>query len=727
MNIFKIYCREALSSAVRTRAMHISLIVGVILNFINQGWEALHGDFSHLGFTKIGLTFLVPYLVSTYSSTKSRLSFKVNEVSVLDAVLQCKSCNKTKLYINKGEIVPPCNACGHKKTKWQIVEFGVNQNREFEDDHESMSLFAQMNPAPVLRFGADGIITGHNIAAQNAFEDHLLRGKNIHVFVTEMNEISLKSFIHKGEITIIQTKNKRGKVYRFELRGLPQYGIVQMYGADVSEVVNAKHESVKFFTGIEQSSNSVMITNLKGEIEYVNEAFEHISGYRKEEVKGLNPRFLKTENASAEVYKNLWETILSGKVWHGQMLNKRKDGSQYWEESTISPVFAESGEIDNFIAIKEDITEKKKLAEEMERMALFAELNPEPVFRFDETGYVLQSNKAANNAFKMDDIVGENIGKILPEIEELNYGEFIVKEQLEIVEATIYNRIFRFILRGLADNKVVQTYGSDITERKLAEEKIRKQKASIDSSIQYASRIQNAVLPSQTSLSTCFADSFIFFKPRDVVSGDFYWIKSFEEKTIIVAADCTGHGVPGAFMSMLGIALLNEIVNRNAVLEAGQILTLLRENLKTTLAQNNSSNAAKDGMDMALCIVNHRNNHMQYAGAYNSIYLIRNSELIEYKADKMPIGAHIKENPYFTNSDIQLNTNDSVYMLSDGYPDQFGGVYNMKFGKKAFKKNILEHTHLPMSQQKEILEKTFNDWKGDFEQIDDVLVMAFKV
>lgn len=727
MKIFSIYCRVALSKAVVKRALQVSLIVGAILNLINQGWAITHADFTHINYIKMGLTFLVPYLVSTYSSAKARLTFKVNEVSSMDAVLQCKSCNKTQIYVNKGEVVPPCRTCGHEKTKWKIIEPGHNQYKQIDDEHESMALFARMNPAPVLRFDASGNIQKSNTAAHNAFENNQLEGANINLYVPDIKDIDLKTFIQNGDITNLQAENKHGLRFRFELRGLPQYGVVQMYGADITEIIAARQEANKFLTGLEQTSNSIMITDTKGNIEYVNKAFEQISGYKKSEVLGKNPRILKTGHTSQEEYKNLWATIASGKVWQGELLNRRKDGSTYWEESTISPVINEYGKIDTYIAIKEDVTEKRQIKQNLESMALFARLNPEPVFRFDGKGIILRANPAANLAFEMDNIEGQNIDDLLPEIHKFNCEKFISEERIEIMEATVHDRIYRFILRGLPEIGVVQTYGSDITKRKHAEEKVKKQKQSIDSSIQYASRIQNAILPSQKIFADRFPDSFILYKPRDVVSGDFYWLKDYRDKTIVVASDCTGHGVPGAFMSMLGVALLNEIINADPDTEAGIILDQLRYNLKATLSQNDKENQAKDGMDMSLCIVNHKENTMQFAGAYNSIYMIRDGELIEHKADKMPIGSHIKEKPHFTTQNITLQKKDAIYMLSDGYPDQFGGPNSMKINKKGFKEIISANVDQPMLEQKAILDQHFTDWKGNMDQVDDVLVMGFRI
>jgi len=245
----------------------------------------------------------------------------------------------------------------------------------------------------------------------------------------------------------------------------------------------------------------------------------------------------------------------------------------------------------------------------------------------------------------------------------------------------------------------------------------------ITDSIRYAKRIQAAVMPQREMFVEMVPDYFIYFKPRDIVSGDFYWMKKLNKHIVVAAADCTGHGVPGAFMSLLGIAFLNEIVNESLT-DAAKILDVLRIRIIEALHQTWKDDEAKDGMDIALSIINIETKELQYAGAYNPLYLFRNGELTEKKADKMPIGIHIKEPVSFNNQTIQLQENDSIYMFSDGYIDQFGGENGSKYKSRQFKELLHSIQGKPMKEQKEIIDNTHNNWKGDQKQLDDILIIG---
>jgi serine phosphatase RsbU (regulator of sigma subunit) len=197
--------------------------------------------------------------------------------------------------------------------------------------------------------------------------------------------------------------------------------------------------------------------------------------------------------------------------------------------------------------------------------------------------------------------------------------------------------------------------------------------------------------------------------------------------TVVVAADCTGHGVPGAFMSMLGISFMNEIVIKSDMTQPSEILDKLRENVVNSLHQTGVEGEAQDGMDLSLCLINNDKTKLQYAGAYNPLYLVRNGELTEFKPDKMPIGIYKDKKDPFTNHEIDIRNGDALYMLTDGFVDQFGGPGAKKFMTKRFKDLLLEIYKKPMKEQKEILTNLLEEWKGNIDQIDDILVMGFRI
>ncbi len=270
------------------------------------------------------------------------------------------------------------------------------------------------------------------------------------------------------------------------------------------------------------------------------------------------------------------------------------------------------------------------------------------------------------------------------------------------------------------------------TQKFIIEEK---QKEILDS-IHYAKRIQQAMLTSEEYITKHFClnvqtgvkerDYFIFYQPKDIVSGDFYWAAFHHQKFYIAAADCTGHGVPGAFMSLLNISFLNENVIERNFKEPATILNEQRKEIIKALNPTGNENS-KDGMDCVLCAFDLQNNMLQVALANNPLWIIRNNELIEIKGDKMPVGKYEDGNKDFTNHTFNLQKGDVVYLFTDGYADQFGGEKGKKFKYKHLKDVLLANVHKQMHEQKEVLAKTINDWKSDLEQVDDILIIGIKI
>ncbi len=279
---------------------------------------------------------------------------------------------------------------------------------------------------------------------------------------------------------------------------------------------------------------------------------------------------------------------------------------------------------------------------------------------------------------------------------------------------------------------------------------ITHQKLAITDSIEYAKRIQNAVLPKNETLSRILNDYFILFKPKDVVSGDFYWVKEVNDLKVMLVADCTGHGVPGGFMSMLGIAFLNEIIKKPEVITSAHLLNELRDYVIEALKQKGDIGDQADGMDIAVCVIHKNKNILQYSGANNSIYIVsdRNvmadnkgvkliefhpkdevnskNKLFECKPDKMPI-AHFVKMHSFTSFDLSLSKGDTVYLFSDGYPDQFGGAKGKKYNYKRFKTLLLKISNKPMQEQCKALDEDLKQWKGKLFQVDDITVLGYRL
>ena len=259
-------------------------------------------------------------------------------------------------------------------------------------------------------------------------------------------------------------------------------------------------------------------------------------------------------------------------------------------------------------------------------------------------------------------------------------------------------------------------------------EEIEEQKKSIMDSIHYARRIQNAILPSFNMINQHLRNYFILYLPKDIVSGDFYWVCETDGLLMVAAVDCTGHGVPGAFMSIVGFNQLNQVVSVNKARSASAIMNELNKGVITTLNENNTSGSIKDGMDMALCVLNLEARKAEFAGANNPLYLIREGNLIKYKGDRFPIGAFEGSEPQlFRNHEIDLLSGDSLYLFSDGYADQFGGPENKKFMYKRFEDLLIEINGKPMETQKDILFTRLNEWKGKNEQVDDILVIGIRI
>ncbi len=511
-----------------------------------------------------------------------------------------------------------------------------------------------------------------------------------------------------------------------------------------------------------ETSNAVSIINPDGTFEWINEGFRKVYGYNIDdlinEYGGLVIKFNPLlKNAITEVIDRKTSVTTESLIY-------KKNGKPIWVQSTITPIF-HNGDLQKIIIIDSDITRIKEAEAEIRRkndqimqqareleqknfelakLSIVAENTDNGVIIADHTGKIEWVNAGLERMLDMSfeefkqyygdniifaDLDGQTLGYIEQALKKGESAEYTFK----LTTPSGKLLWLRSTLTPMFDDNgyllKLFSINADITELKLAQEKIEKQNRDIRKSIQYAQRIQQAALPPQDYIASLLPEYFILYLPKDIVSGDFYWMTKVRDKILFTAADCTGHGVPGAFMSMLGIAFLNEIVGKIEYdqLQPNLILNILREYVIRFLKQEEKTGSSKDGMDMALCMLDTSTNELHFAGANNPAWIVRDNQLIELKGDDMPIGIYYNAKESFTNQVISYQQGDIVYLFSDGYADQFGGPRGKKFMVKRFRKLILEISSEDMEQQKALLLQTFRDWKGNRRQLDDILVMGVKL
>jgi len=457
-----------------------------------------------------------------------------------------------------------------------------------------------------------------------------------------------------------------------------------------NEVIEDYNAELKKLTVIaRETDNAIAILDVEGNIEWLNEGYTRLYGYTLQELTNEKGSNIMDISGNQHIYDILNRCITEKKSIIYQSLNISKTGEHLWTQTTLTPLLDEKGKVNNIVAIDSDVSKLKEAENEIRKQK-----------------------------------------------EE-------IENQRDEIEAQ----------RDIATQQA---------------DKIGRQNKSITDSIMYASRIQGALLPSLDNVRKIFPRSFVIFRPRDIVSGDFFWLKKKLNKIILAAADCTGHGVPGGFMSMLGISMLSEIINKSMesitgieALDPAEVLNLLRENIVKTLHQKGRVGETADGMDIALCIFDTEKSIVEFAGANNSLFIFRKLEngeipeeiipsdenekpkmkqfvndaqthvLFEYLADKMPIGIQgdMKRSllTEFGKHTIPYKKGDSFYIFSDGYADQIGEESGRKFLIKHFRKLLFDVQDLSLDEQGRILEKTHIKFKGNADQVDDVLVIGVKM
>lgn len=494
---------------------------------------------------------------------------------------------------------------------------------------------------------------------------------------------------------------------------------------------------------LENASEVITIYEEDHSIRYISPSVETILGYGQKELIGTNdldhvhPDYRTSFN---ELFKRMEENP-DEKVTI-QYEYKTKDGNYIWIESTGTNCMSNPA-IHGYILNSLDITERRRAEQEQRmrsKMQALSENSPDLITRLEDGAIsyinpVIESytgNKPAlylNKKVDQTELDNSVLESWLRIVEQVNETHETVATEMDFPSAMgkrimQVNAIPEFDEASKLESVLVVSH--DITERKVIELEIQNKNKKITESINYAKRIQTAILPNNRVISKALPDSFILYKPRDVVSGDFPWFVQIKNEIFIAAVDCTGHGVPGALLSLIGYFLLNDIVRSRKITEPGKILDLLDEGVTTTLRQDEDA-TTKDGMDIALCKINLDAGEVEYAGAHRPLYVMRNGVMEEIKGNKFPIGGGIfKNQTNFTNTKLNLSKGDTIYFSSDGFPDQFGGPEGRKFGPKRVR-DIIERVHKgSMKDAMREFDTEWETWRGETKQTDDVLLIGIK-
>jgi len=495
---------------------------------------------------------------------------------------------------------------------------------------------------------------------------------------------------------------------------------------------------------LENASEVITIYKEDKTISYISPSVGKILGYSQEEMIGVSDIIYIEEGKDA--FRDMFQSLIlkPDKKRTIQFSYKRKNGEKIWLEATGNNLI-EDPAIQGIVVNTRDITERRR-AEEEERkrgaMQALSENSPDLITRISKEGTVFYINPIIENytghdkaeylqkpladidiSPKIIDTWGNILGEVLDKSDKVSKEVDFPSDMGERIMQV--NAIPEYNDHQVLDSVLIVSH--DITERKTIELEVQYKNKKITESINYARRIQEAIIPDTKYIQKFLPESFILYKPRDVVSGDFPWFLQKGDNFYIAAVDCTGHGVPGALISLIGYFLLNNIVNSSGVEEPSIILDMLDEQVTRTLKQDEPDSTTRDGMDIALCKINPKEAILEYAGAHRPLMYIANNELKEIKGDKYPIGGgQYKNRSKFKNSVIKYEKGDSFYIFSDGFPDQFGGENNRKFSPRQIRRILEAHKHKTMDEVHQAFDDAFETWKGDSKQTDDVLMIGMK-
>ncbi len=515
----------------------------------------------------------------------------------------------------------------------------------------------------------------------------------------------------------------------------------------IREVENAQKRQ---FSLLENASEIIAIYDENMVMKYESPSVVKILGFTPEEMMHGKDIDRLTRKGEASM-RNMFKQLLANPNEPVTILYTymKKDGQKIFLEATGRNLLNDPA-IQGIIINSTDITERKR-AEREERlkskMQALSENSLDLIIRLNTIGQFFYANPVVSNFMNIEpkDLINKSLSEIAisPALQQY-FRETIDaikaypnKTQSEITVPAIFegvqnDRIMSFAaIPEFNDNELetILFVGHDITEAKQIELEIQDKNRKIEDSINYAQRIQTSILPDIRSVREHLPKSFIYYKPRDVVSGDFPWFFHRGNDIYIAVVDCTGHGVPGALLSFVGYFLLNNIVDHERKMTASEVCDLLHNGVRRTLKQDTEEAEARDGMDIAFCKINHIEKELQYSGAHRPLYQLRDGELIEFKGDRKAIGGiphRKKEEEKFTNYVIKYKRGDKFFFFSDGLPDQLGGPEEKKYSPKRIRDLILENKNLPIEKYSNLFSEDFEQWRGEGKQIDDVLLIGIE-
>ncbi len=511
------------------------------------------------------------------------------------------------------------------------------------------------------------------------------------------------------------------------------------------QIAEVERTQNRMQTLLQNASEVITIYEEDATIRYISPSVEKILGYKPEEMFGIKDIQYVHPDGRRTV-EHMFEDLLANPTQQVtiQFSYTRKDGESMWLEANGKNLLSDPS-IQGIVVNSRDITERRRAEQEARmrgQMQALSENSLDLITRVNSEGTFFYINPIIEEytGYKPDYFLQKPIEEVEFDGGLTESWLRIIKEVAEKGDKVASEVDFKSLMgeRVMHVNAIpeyneneqmesILLVSHDITDRKLIELEIQTKNKKISESINYAKRIQSAILPDNQTIQQALPDSFILYKPRDVVSGDFPWYIERGDDIFIAAVDCTGHGVPGALISLIGYFLLNDIVSSQGHSDPGVILDKLDEGVTNTLKQSGADGSTRDGMDIALCKINKKKRTIEYAGAHRPLYFMRDGELTEIKGDKFPIGGgQYKNRVNFTNTTINYEIGDAVLFFSDGFPDQFGGADNRKFGPKRIREIFTNHSDVAMNQVSNIYDEEFENWKGDGKQTDDVLMIGIR-